>query len=399
MPSVVQSDILVVGCGPAGLATALGLAQSHLKVTLIDKDRFPRDKVCGGGLSSRSLRVLSDLFQGDHSGLSMLPVHGFEVTTPDHHLYRYRPRVSEGELVMGATINRNQFDEELLRRAEQLTNTEVFYSTKVLGIETEHDQVRVKSDDKEFVGKVVVVADGAHSKLIDTLAGKPFDRKRDAIALRGIFKNIRVVDNSNLVGFYFLKEVFPGYFWIFPLPDGLWNAGIYVPLSMRKHKKHNLNRLFFDLIQENSELSARFQDAVLIGQIESDVLPLAKPHRVYSGNRWLSVGDSASLVDPLAGEGIGNALMSGLLAANHLVKAFEHGNFSAQYNQQFDQRLMSVLKKEFSLRGGLIRFFGNKPRLFSFLFREIARSHPFQSLVAKILYKKTVEGRLQFVKW
>lgn len=394
MPHAEESDVIIIGAGPAGLATALGLAGSGLKVSVFDKDSFPRDKVCGGGLSSRSLRVIGDLIPDNRLQSSMVLIHGFGVTTPDRHEYHYLPGNPDEPVVMGATINRSRFDEALLDEVLQLPGVTFFPETEVDAVSITDEGASVTTARGTFHAAMVVMAGGAHSQLIDPYAGDPFNRKYDAIALRGIFKDIKPVAGENFVSFYFLKEVFPGYFWIFPSPGGLWNVGIYIPLRFSRQKEYNLNRLFFDIIQENSSLAVRFQDASLTGRIESDILPLGKRARRYSGTRWLSVGDAASLVDPLAGEGIGNALMSGQLAAKHLMNAFEANDFSASFHQQYDRDLMLRLKPEFRLRHRLIRFFGNKPRLFNLLFRQIARSSRFQSAIVKLLYNKPVPGRL-----
>jgi len=394
MPHAEESDVIIIGAGPAGLATALGLAGSGLKVNVFDKDSFPRDKVCGGGLSSRSLRVINDLIPGNGLQSFSIPIHGFGVTTPDHHEYHYLPGSHDQPVVLGATVNRKQFDAVLLDHVIQQSNVGFFPETEVEAVSITEEGVSVSTTNGTKKASIVVVADGAHSQLVDSFAGDPFDRKCDAVALRGVFKDVKPVAGEHFISFYFLKEVFPGYFWMFPVPGGLWNVGIYIPLRFRHQKEYNLNRLFFDIIQENSELAARFQDATLTGRIESDILPLGKRVRRYSGTRWLSVGDAASLVDPLAGEGIGNALMSGQIAAKHLVKAFEMNDFSASFNQQYDSDLMLRLRPEFRFRHRLIHFFGNKPRLFNLLFRQIARNGRFQSMIVRLLYKKTVPGRL-----
>lgn len=396
MPDPKESDVIIIGAGPAGLATALGLSGSGLSVTIIDKTLFPRDKVCGGGLSSRSLRVLGELLPASKIGFPMLPIHGFSLVTPDQVEYIYLPAVLGEQPVLGATIDRRLFDHALLEAVVELPGTVFIGETEALAIHTSEGRVDIETSRGCFKGRMAIVADGAHSKLINSLAGDPFDRKTDAIALRGIFKDVKPEGAEAVVSFYFLKDVFPGYFWLFPLPDGHWNAGIYLPLGFKQQKKHNLNRLFFDIIQESSVLSGRFQDAILTGSIGSDILPLGKCCRHYSGERWLSVGDAASLVDPLAGEGIGNALMSGQLAAGHLLEAFRNNNFSTSFNSRYEKELLRRIGPEIKFRQRLIRFFGTKPRLFNWVFRQIARSSVFQRTVVRLLYGNSAPGRLEF---
>lgn len=398
MASVSEFDVVIVGAGPAGLSTALGLKGSGLRVVIIDKERFPRDKVCGGGLSSRSLRVINDLFPDGSFAAPLQAIQGFEITTPDHSVYQYQPVDKGVPLQLGATTDRQKFDEALLQAVLRLPDIEFRERVKANELSFSESQVVVSTTAGELITKMVVLADGAHSQLIGPLSGSAFNRKTDGLALRGIFREVKPTGGEHFVSFYFLKEVFPGYLWIFPTTDGLWNVGVYVPLKSWHHNSFNLNRLFFELIQDNSELASRFQDAVLVGRVESDILPLGKLQRRFSGHRWISAGDSASLIDPLAGEGIGNALMSGQLSAKHLLNVFAQGDFSSGFNHRFDEQLLLRLRGEFLQRQRLIDFFSNKPRFFNLLFRQMARSRFFQRVVVKTLYKKTVAGKLEFYR-
>lgn len=394
MPDSEESDVIIIGAGPAGLATALGLARSGLSILVIDKETFPRDKVCGGGLGSRSVRVLRDLLPENPLPFPTLPILGFTVTTPDLKEYVYQQGDSSDKARLGVTIHRTDLDGALLEEVLKTGKIRFKPETEALSFEPDGLGVTIQTNTISLRAKMVVIADGAHSRLADKVAAAPFDRSTDAIALRGIFKGVAPDQSGDMVHFYFFRDVFPGYFWLFPLPNNLWNAGIYLPLRFKHQKTQNLNRLFFDLLQENSVLAGRFQDAVLTGRIESDVLPLAKTGRRFSGDRWLLAGDAAALVDPLAGEGIANALMSGQLAANHIQKAFDADDFGAAFNSRYDELLLVKLSHEFKSRHRLINFFGTKPRLFSILFKQLARSNAFQRLMIKILYNKTVKGRL-----
>lgn len=394
MPDSEESDVIIIGAGPAGLATALGLAKSGLSVLIIDKETFPRDKVCGGGLGSRSIRVLNDLLPDKTLPFPTLSIVGFTVTTPDLKEYVYQMHEQPTKTRLGVTIHRSDFDSALLAEVMKMGSVRFKPDTEALSIDADEHGVTIQTSTNKLRGQIAVIADGAHSRLTDQVAEAPFERSSDAIALRGIFKGVTPDQGGDVVHFYFFRDVFPGYFWLFPLPNNLWNAGIYLPLRFKHQKTQNLNRLFFDLLQENSVLAGRFQDAVLTGKIESDVLPLAKSGRRFSGNRWLLAGDAAALVDPLAGEGIANALMSGQLAADHIRKAFEINDFGAKHNSRYDEKLLLRVSNEFKSRHRIINFFGTKPRLFSILFKQLARSKAFQRMMIKILYNKTVEGRL-----
>ncbi|HML86358.1 MAG TPA: hypothetical protein PKE52_14480, partial [Bacteroidales bacterium] len=164
--------------------------------------------------------------------------------------------------------------------------------------------VHVKTTKGTFSAKAIIIAAGAHpAREIEPNGYTPFDRNSDAIALRAYFKDVDQDGLNDQIKFYFFKEIYPGYFWIFPQNNSISNVGVYLPLRYKHQKGINLQSLFYELIQEKSVLASRFQNASLIGKIESSVLPLHKKKRVLSGDRFLVVGDTASLVDELAGEG------------------------------------------------------------------------------------------------
>jgi flavin-dependent dehydrogenase len=129
----------------------------------------------------------------------------------------------------------------------------------------------------------------------------------------------------------------PGYLWIFPLPNGQANVGAGMLSASISAKKVNLKESMLKAIEKSPVLKERFKNAELIGKIEGWGLPLGSKKRPLSGKHFLVTGDAGSLIDPFTGEGIGNAMYSGMLAAKHIEKCIATNQFDATFNLQYDQ--------------------------------------------------------------
>jgi menaquinone-9 beta-reductase len=139
------------------------------------------------------------------------------------------------------------------------------------------------------------------------------------------------LNENNPIEIYFLKDILPGYFWIFHLPGGKANVGMGMLASAVINQGINFKQKFDELIC-NEPLRSRFKYATRNGEIKGHMLPLGFDKRIISGNRFLLTGDAAALIDPLTGEGVGNAMRSGRVAVAHILECFRTGIFSAEFN-------------------------------------------------------------------
>jgi len=291
-----MSKIIVLGAGPAGCSAGYHLAKSGHQVTLLDKSSFPRDKICGDGISFESVQALSTMgiYPQDIKRLmsEFAPVNGLVLG------------ISNGNCNMQVTslegycIPRFVFDNLLYEQAINAGCVALRQSITKLEC---HRELHEEFD-------YIIDARGV-------CAGDA-----NAIAVRSYW-NIKSEDFAepyrSKAHIYFDKLLgASGYGWIFPvdIKAGLVKLNVGVILWMDEYPKLNTNiiRLFKEFIQRNQQTKELFSKSVY--QHKPRVYPLAtakQGNRVSQG-KVLKIGDAANLTDPLTGEGIANAILSGL---------------------------------------------------------------------------------------
>jgi len=394
--------ILIIGAGPAGVATALFLAKKGISSKLIDKDFFPRDKICGDGLSGWVVSMLHKLDMGlveeletdkralDSWGISFVAPNLKRLSLP----YRNKKRPDEAP---GYVIRRKDFDDLLIKKIKENPLIELFEGVKITSFKESTEGVEI-SDSlglKVFKGNVVVFADGAVSKFAKEPGGIQKEDKHTATGIKIYYSGLKAQGSGlkmersknpdlsvaqeersggeirNSVEFYFLKSVLPGYLWIFPLPDGEANVGLGIRTDIMKKKKINLKKALLEAIRDTPELKERFKNAEQTSAVQAWGLPLGSKKRSISGNRFLLAGDAASLIDPFTGEGIGNAMNSGFHAAEHLEECMKENRFDSDFNQKYDKRVYDKLWKELKM-SSIIQKLIIRPWLFSWVMNKAA---------------------------
>jgi flavin-dependent dehydrogenase len=184
--------------------------------------------------------------------------------------------------------------------------------------------------------------------------------------IRAYYKNVSGMHAQNFIELHFINELLPGYFWIFPLPNGMANVGAGMLTKSISKKKVNLKEAMLNAIKDNSTIKNRFANAELIGKIEGWGLPLGSKKRKLSADNILLCGDAASLIDPFSGEGISNAMYSGMRAAEKAEAALQQNNFSAPSLKEYDDIVYNRLWNELRLSHTLQKLC-NYPRLFNFV--------------------------------
>jgi flavin-dependent dehydrogenase len=159
---------------------------------------------------------------------------------------------------------------------------------------------------------------------------------------------------------HLVKGFMPGYFWIFPLPDNTFNIGYGMVSEAISRKKINLRKSLTRIIQENKTMQERFANATPLEEPIGYGLPTGSRKVTLSGERFLLAGDAASLIDPATGEGIGNAMISGILAGKQAIKCFEHQQFNAEFMQQYDHSIHDKFYDEMRNKYLMQRMVGEK---------------------------------------
>lgn len=342
-----------------------------LKVCLIDKSIFPRDKICGDALSGTVPYELNKLgleIKHDFNLSSFkLPTSGIRFFSPEGKFIDVNiNNVREGFDAPGYVASRYDFDNMLIDVIRRHKNIHLLENFTISNISLE-DKVSVSSSDCVIYPKIVVGADGANS-ITSKLLGNTLDKKHHSAGLRQYYSNVDGFSNHNHIELHFYENILPGYFWIFPMTKERANVGIGMLSSVISKKKINLKQEFLNIIQHHPLIAPRFKNAVALETPKGFGLPLGSRKINVSGDRIILVGDAASLIDPFSGEGIGNAMTSGRIAANHIVRCFESNRFDADFNKIYQLDLYKKMGNELS-----ISFTMQKLLQFPFLFNVVVR--------------------------
>lgn len=335
--SAQQFDVIILGAGPAGSTCTIALKGSGLKVALLEKETFPRDKICGDAVSSVTKRVLRQIDPSLETRLLDFPPKTFISKAK-----LYSTRFQSIEIAfskIGHCIRRIDFDNWLFEEAKKNTDAHIFEQVKVKDVQVDAHTATVTTDDgKIFTAPVVVGCDGAHSIAAKKLAGFKVDKKHYSGAVRQYYSNVKGLE-GNALEVYFLDGYLPGYFWIFPHDNNQANVGFGMLSDTISRKKIDLKQSLHRIIHEIPEVYERFKDAVPLEDIKGFGLPLGSKKYAISGDRFMLCGDAASLIDPFSGEGIETAMESGKFAAEQILKSFPAGDFSARTLKAYDQRV------------------------------------------------------------
>ena len=394
-------DVLIVGAGPAGAATAIALGNSGLSVGLLDKAKFPRDKTCGDALSVdvvNQLRILSPaLSDAFEQFIPKVSSYGVKIFAPDgNHLDI--PFVHNQQKRPGFVCSRLDFDNLLLQHLTAYPNVKLFEEHIVNRVENVGDQICVHTNHGAFSAPIVVGADGAHSIVAKELSNLRPDKDHYSAGLRVYCEGVSDFHPENFIELYFFQNILPGYLWIFPLPDNNANVGIGMLSSAVSKKKVNLKAVLHELLSTHPALAKRLKNARPKETVKGYGLPLGSKKRSLSGERFLLAGDAASLIDPFSGEGIANAIRSGRVAASHILKCFEQHNFSKSFNTQYDKEIYRRMWNELRLSRTLQQLC-KYPWLFNFVVRKAKQNeHVHQLLVDALAHvdKKKSLGGLGF---
>jgi menaquinone-9 beta-reductase len=311
---VTDVDVLVVGGGPAGSAAATALARAGRKVMVVDKVTFPRDKCCGDGLTTLALRELESLGLSPGEVSNWQTVDGAWVRSPGGREIRL-PLPRNG--TFAATAPRVELDAALLdvtRRA----GAEVCDGCALTSITLKADHVAVDVDRVGAVrARYVVAADGMWSPTRKLLGVDQSGYLGEWHAVRQYACDVTGPAAERLY-VWFEADLLPGYVWSFPLPNGRVNVGFGVPRSSERHGKQ-LKALWPALLDRPHIAAALGDRAQLEGRSMAWPIPAGIDRAVLSHHRTLFVGDAAMATDIMTGEGIGQALLTGRLAAEAII--------------------------------------------------------------------------------
>jgi len=394
----IKVPVLIVGAGPAGCCASFELSKSSIQHIILEKDTFPRDKICGDALSGKVLDIL------DRSHPEFLPE--FEKRTdvfiPSPGIRFYGPNGKKVDipcpprkdgLTAGFVAKREGFD-QLLTEHLNADFCTLYQKTSDLSFES-GNKVTFCVGEKQYEVEydIVMGADGARSKTAEHFVGRIIDKDHHSAAVRAYYTNVTGFEN-NFIELHFIKDLLPGYFWVFPLPNNEANVGLGMLSSKIVKNKVNLRNRLVDVVENHPALRDRFKNAKLQGSIKGWGLPLGSKKRQLSGDNFMLIGDAGWLIDPFTGEGIGNAFVSGRSAAKWAVEAVKKGDYSASYLQQYDAEIYGKLWEELKLSHRLQRLSSIK-WLFNYLINKATNSKKLQETMTLMYTSMDMRAKLK----
>lgn len=336
-------DVIVVGGGPSGSTCALFAAREGLSVLLVDKETFPRDKLCGDVVPGACFAILEELGLVDAvMAQPLCRVNEQIFHTEDQTL---QPP-SSGDY--GGLIQRRIFfDNVLFQAAKRRVHTEEGFLVTQVRVEDDR-VVGVRGRGtagvlRDLNARVVVGADGAGSVIARKLGLQLPRSGRGAVASRVYYRDLPVCPSR--LEFHLLSDCLPGYFWIFPSDSQRANVGVGL---FRKAGAKSVLKAIHRRLERSSHLAHRFAEAVPLGDVRGWYLPIADPARTIHGKGFLLTGDAAGLIDSFWGHGIDTAMLSGKLAAEVLAKACRSEDVGDEALAEYPRALWNLLGKSFA---------------------------------------------------
>lgn len=394
--AVENFDVIIVGGGPAGSSCALSLSDSRLKILLIEKAEFPRDKICGDALTLDVINQLpklsEQLYRDFDLNATKLPTSGVRLFSPDLTCIDL-PFIYSGEPKQGFVFAREHFDNLLFQHVKKLLNVQVRENCDARTITRSNDGIIVETNTGTYHGLMIVGADGANSVVDQLMEKRPIDRRHHSAGLRIYYEGVEGFNNQ-YIELYFFKNILPGYLWVFPMHGNKANVGIGVLSSKVSKQRINLRDILNQLITTHPVLEKKFRNARPLEKPKGHGLPLGSKKRKISGERFLLTGDAAGLIDPFTGEGIGNAIRSGRVAADHIINCFDRQNFSSRFNKSYDDEIYRRTWNELRTSRALQRLCCY-PSLFNFIFHKASENKYWHNFLIQAL--SDVNQKKQFV--
>ncbi|NTW53440.1 MAG: geranylgeranyl reductase family protein [Chlorobaculum sp.] len=378
-------DAVISGAGPAGCSAALSLAQKGHRVLLIDKAQFPREKICGDGVTAASTVLLEEMgvleLLRQRPG-SLTTFKGATFVSPGGAVVRGRI-LQNGNLQGNSyVIPRTDLDESLVTRVKDHASITFLDNTTVNALVLDGERARgVSTSAGEFSGSVIIAADGAYSPIAKQLDFTNRDKGQQGFAMRAWFSGVEGLGDS--IELCYDKSMLPGYGWIFPAGERRANVGVF--LLTRFTDQRSTKRLFERFVSDNAFAASKLKRAVMEpGTLKSWPLPFGS----FAGRRGrgnvLLVGDAGSFIDPITGEGIYYALKTGRYAAEAVAHALERNDESAALTR-YEQLWRGEFSNRVYLPGYAFQHFMNNAWFVDTFMRYTARKQHRADLLADVV--------------
>jgi geranylgeranyl reductase family protein len=366
------ADVIVVGAGPGGSAAAYYLAQHGLDVLQLEKTQFPREKVCGDGMTPRSVKQLIKMGV-DIDGPGWLRNRGLRVIGGGIRMELDWPELATYP-EFGLTRTRLDFDELLSARAVKAgvrlrTNTNVTgpvtdRAGRVVGVAaTDHDKKPV-----EYRAPLVLACDGVSGRFPLAMGIAKREDRPIGVAVRRYYHSPTRTHDDYLESWLELRDgrtgaetLLPGYGWIFGLGDGRVNVGLGVLNSSTSFGQANYRQMLTDWLASTPDEWQLNDEKFADGPVRGAALPMGFNRVPHYSRGVMLVGDSGGMVNPFNGEGIAYAMESGELAAEIAVDALSRrpGPARERALQYYPRELKARYGGYYRLGGWFVKLIGN----------------------------------------
>jgi len=357
-----DADVLVVGAGPAGASAAAHLARAGLSVALIDQHTFPRDKVCGDFVGPVALVELQRLGVNENPAYRRSNlIYSAAVHLDGKELVSSPIPEVPGLPAHGRVVPRMQLDAWIVDAA-QAAGAQLYAGWRVKRYAVDSDGVTVyagqRGQQRSWRGRVLIGADGSTSLIARRVHGKPPSGKDRIIAIRAYYEGVG--GPSDRADLFFSSASFPGYYWLFPASETSANVGVGMLHDTLPEASEHLPGLLEQLIEQDPALRERLGNARRVGRVSGWPLTTYNAATSLVADRVLLAGDAAGLINPLNGEGIQYALLSGRWAAETILKAAACDDFSRSALAAYADRLRRDLRYDMALAGLIVRLIRNR---------------------------------------
>lgn len=394
------TDVLIVGGGPGGCTAALQLARHGVRSMLVEKAVFPRDKVCGDALSGKVMRVLGridpNLVERVNADAHRMASWGVTFVAPGGRSLRvpFSRHTGVGE-APGAILPRRAFDAVLFDAVKRHSAVQMLEATAAKQYTRTADGWTIALEGGRSVRcRLVLAADGANSHFARHVAGLPMEPRHHAAGVRAYYRGITGLDPDGFIELHFLKELLPGYLWIFPLPGGRANVGLGLRSDHVRTRRLDLKAELERLVTTHPTLRHRFANAAAEGPVQGMGLPLASKRHPLSGEGYLLIGDAGHLIDPFTGEGISHAMISGAHAADVAHEALREGRTDPAFLRTYDARVWKRLGQELSISTRL-QDLAHQAWLFDFVVKRANRNPALADTISSMFTDLDLRARLR----
>ena len=327
-----DADVIVVGAGPSGATTAYYLAQAGLNVLLLEKARFPREKVCGDGLTPRAVKTLIAMGVDTGPGSGWLHNKGLRVIGAGMRLELPWPEL-DSYPGYGLVRTRASLDETLARRAQAagakllegvtVTGPVLDDAGRIVGVTANtDDSERARGDSTTYRARVIVAADGNSSRLSVAMGLHKRDDRPLGVAVRTYYTSPRHDDDylESWLDLWDGDRLLPGYGWIFGMGDGTSNVGLGLLNTSEAFGNTDYRALLKRWLRSMPE-EWGYTEENRTEPVRGAALPMGFNRTPHYYRGLLLAGDAAGMVNPFNGEGIAYAMESGEILAGTIATA------------------------------------------------------------------------------